>query len=147
MARNEYKAPEEEEIKEEPKQEKPKKQKPAKKESRLGKAFMSIIDGSILTRDNVLRLLPFIFFLTFLIIVYIANSYYAEKTIRQTEKVRKEIKELELEYISVKSDYMVCSKQSSVAVRLDSLRSGIKESVVPPKKIFVKIDTVKKQSK
>lgn len=147
MAKNEYRAPEEEEIKEEPKQEKTKKQNPAKKESRLGKAFMSIIDGSILTRDNVLRLLPFIFFLTFLIIVYIANSYYAEKTIRQTEKVRKEIKELELEYISVKSDYMVCSKQSSVAVRLDSLRSGIKESVVPPRKIFVKVDTAKKQSK
>jgi hypothetical protein len=143
MAKNEYR--EEEEIKEEPKQEKVKTPKPAKKESRLGKAFRSILDGSILTRDNVVRLLPFIFFLTFLIIIYIANSYWAEKTIRQTEKVRKEIKELELEYISVKSDYMVCSKQSSVAVRLDSLYSGIKESVIPPKKIFVKIDTVKKQ--
>jgi hypothetical protein len=146
MAKNEYRE-KEEEIKEEPKQEKVKKPKAPKKESRLGKAFMSIIDGSILTRDNVLRLLPFIFFLTFLIIVYIANSYYSEKTIRQTERVRKEIKELELEYISVKSDYMVCSKQSSVAVRLDSLSSGIKESVVPPKKIFVKVDSTKTQNK
>ena len=146
MAKNEYRE-KEEEIKEEPKKQKEEKPKRAHKESRLGKAFMSIIDGSILTRDNVLRLLPFIFFLTFLIIVYIANSYYSEKTIRQTEKVRKEIKELELEYISVKSDYMVCSKQSSVAVRLDSLRSGIKESVIPPKKIFVKVDSSKTQSK
>ena len=142
MAKNEYR--EEQKVEEEPKQEKAKKPKPPKKESRLGKAFRSVLDGSILTRDNVVRLLPFIFFLTFLIIVYIANSYWAEKTIRQTEKVRKEIKELELEYISVKSDYMVCSKQSAVAVRLDSLYSGIKESVVPPKKIFVKVDTVKK---
>ena len=146
MAKNEYRE-KEEEVKEEVKQEKVKKPKAPKKESRLGKAFMSIIDGSILTRDNVLRLLPFIFFLTFLIIVYIANSYYSEKTIRQTEKVRKEIKELELEYISVKSDYMVCSKQSSVAVRLDSLGSVIKESVVPPKKIFVKVDSAKTQNK
>jgi len=146
MSKNEYKIIEEE-IPETP-EKKPESSKPKVpgKESKLGKAFMSVVDGTILTRDNVLRLLPFIFFLTLMMIIYIANSYYAEKTILKTEKVRKQIKELELEYISVKSDYMIASKQSAVAARLDSMHSGIKESVVPPTKIFYKKDTTTKNA-
>ena len=106
------------------------------KESRLGRAFRSILDGSILTRDHVTRLIPFGLFLSALIIGYIANSYYAEKTVRKTDKVRKDLKELEFEYITSKSELMQCSKQSDVARRLDSLGTGIEESLSPPFKIF-----------
>ena len=68
--------------------------------------------------------------------IYIANSYYSEKIIRKTTKVRNELKELDYEYISSKSDLMHISKQSEVATHLDSLQTGVKESVVPPIKIF-----------
>jgi hypothetical protein len=138
MAKNEFKDVEVEE----PVKEKTKPQKP--KESRLGISLRTILDGSILTRDAVVRLLPFGLYLTFLIVAYIGNSYYSEKIIRRTSKVRNELKELEYEYISTKSDLMQVSKQSEVAIRLDSLKTGVKESLVPPIKIFEKVQPAQK---
>jgi hypothetical protein len=138
MAKNEFKNI----IVEEPVIEKSKPQK--QKESRLGFSIRSILDGSILTRESVVRLLPFGLYLALLIVAYIGNSYYSEKVIRKTNKVRNELKELEYEYISTKSDLMHVSKQSEVAIRLDSFKTGIKESLVPPIKIFEKIQSNKK---
>ena len=136
MAKNEFKDIEVEE----PVVEKTKPPKPPKqKESRLGISLRSILDGSILTRDAVVKMLPFGLYLAFLIVDYIGNSYYSEKIIRKTSKVRNELKELEYEYISSKSDLMDISKQSEVAIRLDSLKTGLKESLVPPIKIFENI--------
>ncbi len=82
-----------------------------------------------------LQIMPFMFFLTGLAIVYIANSYMAEKTIRDIDKTQKDIKEMRAEYISAKTELMVKSKQTEVATALAPY--GIKESVVAPKKIVV----------
>ncbi len=120
---------------------KPKKirrRKPARQreESQVGRVFRSLLDGSILTREQVVKLLPFILFLALLGVLYIANAYYAEKTVRQTNKTMKEIKELENGFLSSKSELMMVSKQSEVARMLDS--TGVRESLVPPRKVFVK---------
>ncbi len=134
MSKNEYKAPE---IDVEPEAEEPKVRKPKKaKKARSGISLRRVFDGTILTRDNVVRLLPLGLYLAFLVVIYIANSYYSEKIIRKTTKVRNELKELDYEYISSKSDLMHISKQSEVTTHLDSLKTGVKESVVPPIKIF-----------
>jgi hypothetical protein len=140
MAKNEFKPSEVEEPVVEKAKEKPKQVK----ESRLGISLRTILDGSILTRDAVVRLLPFGIYLAFLVVAYIGNSYYSEKIIRRTSKVRNELKELEYEYISTKSDLMHISKQSEVAISLDSLKTGIKESIVPPIKIFEKVQPTAK---
>lgn len=111
--------------------------KPRQKDARLGKALRSVLDGTILTRENVVKLIPFGLYVTLLILIYIANSYYAEKSIKKANRIRNELKELEYEFITSKSDMMHNSKQSEVARRLDSLGTGIRESVVPPTKIYV----------
>ena len=95
----------------------------------------NILGGSFLTRTGMVSLLPFLFFVTFLAILYIANIYYAEKDIREFNALKSELKELRYEYITGKSKLMNISKQSEVTKRL--LGSGIKESVVPPFKIFI----------
>lgn len=85
-------------------------------------------------KENLGNTLPFIFFLGFLVMVYISNNYYAEKTMRKKDKIKNELKELRSEYIFEKSKLMFGSIQSVVS---DSVaRMGIKESVVPPKKII-----------
>ena len=84
-------------------------------------------------KENLGNSLPFIFFFGFLLMVYISNNYYAEKTIREKEKIKNELKELRSEYISVKSALIFGSKQSEVAKIVAPM--GIKESVVPPQKI------------
>ena len=82
------------------------------------------------------KIMPFIFFLMGLSLVYIANSYVAERTIRDIDKTSKDIKELRSEYISIKSDLMFKSRQSQVAKEV--LPLGIKHLTVPPKKIVLK---------
>ena len=91
--------------------------------------------GGFLHRDNVVKALPFIFFLTVIAMIYISNAYYAERTIREIDKTTKQLKELRSEYISTKSELMFKSKQSEVAKEVGVMQ--IKESVVPPKKIIL----------
>ncbi|TND09215.1 MAG: hypothetical protein FD123_1618 [Bacteroidetes bacterium] len=122
-------------IKEEPKQEK-KNVKSPKGGNIITRTVGSVMSGSFLSREGVLRNLPFIFFLTFIALCYIANGYYAEEQIRSLNTMQNKLKELRSEYIVSKSDLMFVSKQSEVAKRAAPL--GIKESLEPPKEILVK---------
>jgi hypothetical protein len=109
------------------KKEKKKGQKPA------ARFISSILDGTILTKDKVESMLPFLMYATVLGIFLIFNTYYAEKKSREIESLRNEIIELRLRYITTKSELMVLSNQSEVARRLKS--RGIVESVVPPRQL------------
>ncbi len=118
------------------KENKEKSSKPKKASNNaFAKNFLSILDGSFLTKGNVMKFLPFILFLTLLAIFYIGNSYYAEKTIREVDALNKELKELRSEFITSKSALMFRSKQSEVASAVADL--GIEESRIPPKKIVI----------
>lgn len=99
------------------------------------KSLSSVFSGSFLSRENVVSSIPYVFFLTLLGILYIANGYYSEKTVRELYKVGAELKELRSEYITTKSDLNFQSKQSQVAQATVSF--GVKESIIPPSKIVV----------
>lgn len=99
-------------------------------------SLLSILNGSFLSKDLVLSQVPFLVFLGFIAIVYIANTYYAEKSIRQINKINNELKELRSEYITSASDLMQVSKQSEVAKSAKAL--GIMESITPPSKLIIK---------
>jgi hypothetical protein len=111
-----------------------------KKKSRSGnkavKTVSNVLTGNFLTKENFVNQLPYLIFLTILGIFYIANTYYAEKTIRKINITTSELKELRSEYITTSSDLMTMSKQSQVAAATAEM--GLKESVVPPKKIIQK---------
>lgn len=104
--------------------------------SKVARGFLQVLDGTFLTKENFMQLLPFVFFLTGLAIVYIANSYYSERTIRDIQNINTELKELRSEFITTKSELMFRSKQSEVANSVADL--GIEESRMPPKKIIIK---------
>ena len=142
MGSNSYKEPEEIEQPEVVKKEPPKKKK-KRKQNPVLKGVQSVLDGTILAKENVIQTLPYVFFLAFIAILYIANSYYAEKKIIEIDKIKKDLKELRSESITNKSKLMLCSRQSEVFKRIEPY--GIKESVVPPHKIIAIIDTSKKR--
>jgi len=98
--------------------------------------FISYLNSfGIFSKDMLMKVMPYIFFLTLIALMYIANSYYAERTIRDIDAVTKELKTLRTEYITGKSELMIVSKQSEVARAVAP--QGIKESVEAPKKIVV----------
>ncbi|HNT79891.1 MAG TPA: FtsL-like putative cell division protein [Bacteroidia bacterium] len=86
-----------------------------------------------LTAQNIVRMLPLFFFLVFLSIIYIANTYSSERTIREINQLKDELKEMRSEYLTTKSELMLMSRQSSVFQNVEHM--GIKESTIPPKKI------------
>ncbi len=99
------------------------------------KKVMRFLDGSFMAKENVVEMLPFLLFISLIGIFYISIRYYSEKNVFKMNAISNELKELRSEYISTKSELMFKSKQSEVAKAI--AETGLKESVVPPKKIVV----------
>ena len=88
-----------------------------------------------LSLNRILHYLPFGAFIAFLMMLYISNRHFAERTIRSIDKVSKEVKELGWDHKSLSAELMKMSTQTEIAKRVDSL--GLKELVEPPIKIEV----------
>lgn len=110
-----------------------KEEKAPRKQGAFSGYLSAMLDGTILTREKVESMLPFFLFMTALAVILIFNTYYAEKKARETERLRYEIVELRLRYITTKSELMQLSNQSEIARRL--LPRGLVESTVPPVQI------------
>lgn len=110
------------------------KEEKAKEASRFTSAVQKMADFDFnISREWMVRQIPFALFVMFLLLVHIYNVHTTERIIRKTDKLNREIKELRSEYITILSELMSESKQSSVAQKLDTL--GIKELITPPIKI------------
>ena len=97
--------------------------------------FRKLFVEGVVTKESATGMFPFIVFLCFLVMIYIANSHYTMKNIRSIDKLSKEIKELSSEYKTLKADLMFKSKMTEVAKKVDTL--GLKELIEPPKKIVI----------
>ena len=74
-------------------------------------------------------------FLGLLGMLYIGNMHMAEKSIRDIDKIGKEVKELSWDYKTAKADMAFKSTLTEVQKRADTL--GIKESIDPPQKLKI----------
>jgi cell division protein FtsL len=105
-----------------------------KETSSLTKTMRKAADFDFnISREGMLKQIPFGLFIVLLLLIHIWNAHNVEKVIRKTDKLNREIKELRSEYISILSQLMSESKQSTIASKLDTL--GIKELTTPPFKI------------
>jgi hypothetical protein len=100
---------------------------------KITEGILEVLGGEFLMHEKARKQFAFVFFLAGLALVYIANSYYAERTSRQIDAMNRELKELHYSYISSKSQLMQESKQSEMARKLKN--SGLKESVQPVKRL------------
>lgn len=84
----------------------------------------------LLNYQWIVKNIPFFLFLAVLAVIYIYNGHYADKTVRNINKVSRELKELQYEYKTLKSEVMFRSKQSELAKAVEPL--GLKELTSPP---------------
>lgn len=84
----------------------------------------------ILRYQWMIRNLPFFLFLAFLAVLYIYNGHYADRVVRDVGNTGRELKELQYEYKSLKSEVMFRSKQSELAKAVEPF--GLKELSSPP---------------
>lgn len=105
-----------------------------KEASKLTSAMQKMADFDFnISKEWMTRQIPFALFIIMLLLIHIYNVHTTERIIRKTDTLNKEIKELRSEYITILSELMSESKQSTVAKKLDTL--GIKELISPPIKI------------
>ena len=77
----------------------------------------------------IVKNIPFFLFLSALAVLYIFNGHYSDKTIKDISKTSKEVRELQFEYKSLKSEVMFRSKQSELSKAVEPL--GLKELTEP----------------
>jgi len=78
----------------------------------------------------IVKNIPFIFFLALLAILYIYNGHYADKLTRKISEGEKNVRELEYEYKTLKSEVIFRSKASELLKVVEPI--GLKELKEPP---------------
>lgn len=115
-----------------------------KRSTKTARKFLKVMHVfGIFNRNQVVKMMPYILFLTVLILFYIGNSYYAERTIREINKIKNEVKEKHAEFISTSSELSYRTIQSEVAKTVAPL--NIEESTEPQKKIVIVRDKKEKK--
>jgi len=94
------------------------------------------IDLGFFSSDTIIRNLPFILFLGFLAVIYIANAHLAERNVRQIQETRRELKEMRWYYMTLQAENMYKSRRSEMANNVKEL--GLEPMSDKPKKIIAK---------
>ncbi len=100
--------------------------------------FTLLFQKGVVSTEAATRMLPFIFFVAFLAMVYIANRHMAENNIRDIDKLSKQVKELSWDYKTTKAELSYRSTLTEVEKKTDTL--GLQTSVEPPQKITITED-------
>src|SRR3954453_14528721 len=98
--------------------------------------------GRLMNYKWVTANVPFFLFLSVLAILYIANGHIADKTVRDINTTANELKELQYEYKTVKSDLMYKSREAEMEKATAPL--GLKVSAEPP--VHIKVEQKIKES-
>ncbi len=112
-------------------------EKPEPKSSKKG-VMRELIDGSVLNREAVVRQLPFVLFLTLLAFFYIGNRYHAERLVRKSNDLHRELRDYRAQAITISAELMHISRQSEVLKLVRQKELGLVESTEPPKKLVIK---------
>ena len=79
--------------------------------------------------------LAFFLFLALIGVIYIANGHTSDRTIRDISKLENEIKELQYEYKTVKSEVMLKSEESQIIKAVE--KSGLKTNKELPVRVKI----------
>jgi len=85
--------------------------------------------------DWILKNLPFFLYMALLAIVYIYNGHWADKTIRDINLTAKQVKNLQYEYKTLKSEEMYKSRESQIIQAATPL--GLKVNESAPMRIII----------
>ena len=89
------------------------------------KGFKEVLSGGKWINKN----LNFFLFLTALAVLYIANGHMADRTVRNINKTQQEIKDLQFEYKTVKSEVMYKSEEAQVEKAAEPIGMRITKDV------------------
>jgi cell division protein FtsL len=80
----------------------------------LQSLLIEFLNGKTLESKSLSQFLPFLIYLSLLVMFYINNSYKTERYVREISSIEKQLKDLRSEHITTKSQLMYVSKQTEV---------------------------------
>jgi Bacteriodetes cell division protein (FtsL-like) len=103
-----------------------------------GTLIRDLLSGTIVTDRLILKNIWFLFLLTFLGALYIANRFHAERITRETTRLDREVRDLRSESLSTSARLMHESNQSEVFRLVKERDLGLEELREPPYKLIVR---------
>ena len=101
-----------------------------KTKSETQNTISSILKGEFIAEKSNVKLIPFLLLIVFLVLVNIRSSFYAEKLLKESISLEKEVADLRLVYITTKSDLMSMHRRSVIENIVQN--QGLKTAVNPP---------------
>jgi len=92
--------------------------------------LISIMRGEFIAEESNRKYAPFLLMIVFLVLVNISSSFRAEKLLKQSISLEKEVADLRLVYITAKSDLMSMYRRSVIENIVNE--QGLKTSLTPP---------------
>ena len=86
--------------------------------------------GEFIAEESNRKYVPFLLMTVFLVLVNISSSFRAEKLLKQSISLEKEVADLRLVYITTKSDLMSMYRRSVIENIVNE--QGLKTSLTPP---------------
>ncbi len=93
-------------------------------------SFSSILKGEFIANQNNQKYIPFLLFISLLVLLNIRVSFRAEKLLKEAISLEKEVIDLRLVYITTKSDLMSMYRRSVIEEVVAD--RGLKTSLIPP---------------
>ena len=90
----------------------------------------SILKGKFIIEKNNTRLIPFLLLLVVLGLINIRSSFHAERLLKKSMSLQKEVADLRLTYITTKSKLMGVYRRSTVEGLVED--QGLRTSLTPP---------------
>ncbi|TFF40905.1 FtsL-like putative cell division protein [Mucilaginibacter psychrotolerans] len=100
--------------------------------------FTRFLRNGVITTDDAIGALPFVFYIAFLCMVYIGARHLTDNNIREIDKVGNEVKKLSAEYKSIQAEMAFKTTLTEVAKQAETDSLGLHPSEQPPQKIVVK---------
>ncbi len=101
-----------------------------KKSGGFKRGVNSVLSGSFLAREYVQANIPFVLFLTGMMVCYIGYGYFAESNMKELVQAETELLELKSRNLSISAKLEQLKQQSAVAQAIEKM--GLKESTDPP---------------
>ena len=90
----------------------------------------SILKGEFIAEKSNKKLIPFLLMIVVLGLINIRSSFHAEKLLKQSISLEKEVATLRLTHITTKSELMSVYRRSVVEGLVES--QGLRTSLIPP---------------
>ncbi len=98
-------------------------------------SIRDILNGNILTKKFIQKQYGLLIMIAVLCFVYVDNRYYCETQLNRENQLRKELKEIKYESLTISAELMQISRRSNILKMIEEKGLKLTEATQPPIKV------------